>query len=336
MVQRILGLRRRSVLAALTGIAVCPSPLLAQGSGRARVIGILIGQGRPAQGQWRVEAFDAGLRKLGWINGQTARIEYRWGEGDPSAVRKGAEELVAAGSEVLVSTNTLATNALRAVTSTTPIIFVNVTDPVGNGLVPSLTHPGGNLTGYTDTNPVIAGKWGELLKTLVPGLRTVVLVYAPDVAPWAKVYFEPFEAAAHQLSLTGRIQPVKAREDYEPVFNTCGRERGCGVILIDDALFARNLEHITALARDHKVPTMYTNQGYVITFGALIAYGLGITDLYIQSADYIDKILKGARPADLPVQMPTTYRMAVNLQAAAAIGLNIPLEILAQADRIVE
>jgi putative ABC transport system substrate-binding protein len=237
---------------------------------------------------------------------------------------------------VLVATNTIATNALRAVTSTVPIIFVNVTDPVGNGLVPSLTHPGGNLTGYTDTDPAIAGKWGELLKRLVPGLHTVVLVYAPDVAPWAKVYFEPFETAVRQLALTGRIQPIKAREDYESVFNTCGRDRGCSVILIDDAMFARNLEHIVALARDHKVPAMYTNQGYVITFGALIAYGLGLVDLYVQSADYVDKILKGANPGDLPVQMPATYRMAVNLKTAAAIGLEIPSEILAQADRVVE
>jgi len=301
-----------------------------------RAIGILIGQGRRAQGQWRVEAFDAGLRKHGWINGQAARIEYRWGEGDPDAIKKGAEELVVVGAEVLVSTNTPATHALRAVTSTIPIIFVNITDPVGNGLVASLAHPGGNLTGYTDTDPVIAGKWGELLKRLVPGLHTVVLVYAPDVAPWAKVYFGPFEAAVRELALTGRIQPIKAREDYESVFNTCGRDRGCSVILVDDAMFARNLEHIIALARDHKVPTMYANQGYVIDFGALIAYGHSASDLYIRSADYIDKILKGAKPRDLPVQTPASYRMAVNLKTAAAIGLEIPSDILVQADRIVE
>jgi len=170
----------------------------------------------------------------------------------------------------------------------------------------------------------------------VPGLHTVALVYAPDVAPWAKAFFAPFEAAVRELALTGRIQPIKAREDYESVFNTCGRDRGCSVILLDDAMFARNLEHIITLARDHKVPAMYTNQGYVITFGGLIGYGLGITDLYVQSADYVDKILKGAKPRDLPVQMPTTYRMAVNLKTAAAIGLEIPSEILAQADRVVE
>ena len=147
MVQRVIGFRRRSVLAGLTGVALFPQPLLAQGTGRPRVIGILIGQGSRAQGQWRVEAFDAGLRKHGWINGQAARIEYRWGEGDPGTLKKAAEELVAAGAEVLISTNTLAMNVLRALTSTIPIIFVNGTDPVGNGLVPSLTHPGGNLTG---------------------------------------------------------------------------------------------------------------------------------------------------------------------------------------------
>ena len=126
----------------------------------------------------------------------------------------------------------------------------------------------------------------------MPDLHTVVLVYAPDVAPWAKVYFEPFESGVRQLALTGRIQPIKAPEDYGSVFDACGRDRGCSVILIDDAMFSRNLEHIVALAQDHKVPAIYTNRGYVITYGALIAYGLGITDLYIQSADYVDKILK--------------------------------------------
>ena len=186
--------------------------------------------------------------------------------------------------------------------------------------MPSLTHPGGNLTGYTDTDPAIAGKWVELLKKLVPGLHTVVLVYAPEVAPWAKVYFEPFEAAVRQLALTGRIQPIKAREDYESVFDTCGRDRGCSVILLDDAMFSRNLEHIAALARDHKVPAMYTNQGYVITYGALIAYGLEITDLYIQSADYVDKILKGAKPSDLPVQMPATFRIGSQPQDCCCHG----------------
>ena len=164
----------------------------------------------------------------------------------------------------------------------------------------------------------------------------MVLVYAPDVAPWAKAFFEPFEVAVRQLALTERLQPVKAREDYEALFDACGRDPGCSVILVDDAMFSRNLEHITALARDHKVPAKYTNQGYVITYGALIAYGLGITDLYVQSADYVDKILKGAKPSDLPVQMPATFRMAVNLKTAAAIGLEIPSEILLQADRIIE
>lgn len=329
------GIRRRGVLVALASATLWPGASQAEAAG-LRTIGILIGQGSKAQGQWRVEAFDAGLKKHGWIHGQTARIEYRWGESDPATLRKAAEELIALGAEVLISTNTLATNTLRAATTSIPIVFVNVTDPVGNGLVPSLTHPGGNLTGYTDTDPAIAGKWVELLKRLVPNLHTILMVYNPDVASWAKVYPEPFEKASHALGVTPRIQTVKEREDYASIFESCGRNLGCSVILIDDATFSRNLEQIVTLAREHKVPAMYTNQGYVVTYGALIAYGLGLFDLYVQSADYVDKILKGTKPGNLPIQMPTSFRLAVNLKTATATGLEIPQEILAQADRVIE
>jgi len=232
--------------------------------------------------------------KYGWTDGQNIRVEYRWPEGDPIAAKRHAEELVAARADVLVATNTFAVNALRAATNSIPIVFVNVTDPIASGMVASLARPGANITGFTDMDPAIAGKWVELLKMLVPPLKTVAMVYNPEsAAPFVGGYIQPFEYAARKLDMRARIEHVKAREDYAPVLEACARDAGCGVILIDDALFARNLEYIVALANKNKVPAMYTNQGYVTTYAGLIAYGISLSDQYIQSAEYIDKILHG-------------------------------------------
>jgi len=275
--------------------------------------------------------------KYGWTDGQNIRVDYRWPEGDPTAAKRYAEELVAARADVLVGTNTFAINALRAATNSIPIVFVNVTDPIASGMVASLARPGANITGFTDMDPAIAGKWVEFLKMLVPPLDTVAMVYNPEsAAPFVGGYIQPFEYAARNLDMRARIEHVKAREDYAPVLEACARDAGCGVILIDDALFARNLEYIVALANKNKVPAMYTNQGYVTTYAGLIAYGINLSDQYIQSAEYIDKILHGEKPADLPVQMPTTFRLAVNQKTASAMGIGVPQAILMLADRVIE
>jgi putative tryptophan/tyrosine transport system substrate-binding protein len=280
--------------------------------------------GTPERGRWRVEAFDRGLRERGWTPGRDVQLEYRWPNGDPAAATALARELVEQKLHLLVATNTMATNALRAVAGSTPILFVNVTEPVAAGLVQSLSRPGGNVTGFTDMEPAIAGKWLELLLELSPTVQSVGMVYSPEVAPYAHLYLNAFKDAATSLRVEGRVVHVRSLEDYEPVMQACGSESACALIVLDDGLFTRQPAFVTNLALKHRVPAMYTNVAYVKRDGGLLAYGVDLEAMYVQSAVYMDRILKGERPEDLPVQMPIKFRLGVNLKTAAALGLSMP------------
>ena len=324
--------------ALLLGLATSPwMPSLVLGQSVPRFIGIMVGQGTKAQGQWRIDAFQNSLRKRGWIDGQNIRVEFKWPGGDPTVAARDAEDLLAKRADVLVATNTFATRMLMAATKTVPIVFANVTDPVSSGLVASLARPGGNVTGLTDGDPAIAGKWVQLLQELVPDLRTVVMIHSQKgVGPYLTQYKTAFEDSAVHLGLTRRVEQIDSVADYASVLDRCGREGRCAAVMVDDALFASNTGEVVRLAQDHKVPAIYTNQGYVVTSGGLIAYGITLLDLYDQAMGYVDRILKGEKPGDLPVQMPTRFNLTVSLKAAAAIGIQVPLSILAQADRVVE
>jgi putative ABC transport system substrate-binding protein len=326
---------RRTILFGLATIPLLPS--LSFGQSPPRFMGVMVGQGTRAQGQWRIDAFQSSLRKRGWIDGQNIRVEFKWPEGDPAVAARDAEDLVARRADVLVATNTFATRTLMAATKTVPIVFANVTDPVSSGLVASLARPGGNVTGFTDGDPAIAGKWVQLLRELVPDLRTVVMIHSQKgVGPYLAQYKAAFEDTAVHLGLTRRAENIEAVADYASVLDRCGREGRCAAVMVDDAMFAGNTGEVVRLAQAHKVPAIYTNQGYVITSGGLIAYGVTLVALYDQAIGYVDRILKGEKPGDLPVQMPTTFNLTVSLKAAAAIGIEVPSSILAQADRVVD
>ena len=329
-------MRRREVIAALWGGVLVAALPVASAAQNTKRIGILVANGTPEWGRWRVEAFDRGLRDRGWRPGENLHLEYRWPKGDAAATRAFAEELVALKPDLLVATNTLATNALRALTSSVPILFVNVTDPVAAKIVQSLSHPGGNVTGFTDMEPSIAGKWAELLKELVPGLQTIAMVYNPDLAPYAHLYLTTFENSAAALALKPQIVHVTSPDEYEPTIKRCASEAGCALILLDDGMFTRKPEFVTAIARKHRVPALYTNIGYVRNDGGLISYGVNLTTMYVQSAGYMDRILKGERPEDLPVQMPIAFRLGINIKAAEAVGLSVPPILLARADEVIE
>ena len=326
---------RRTILLGLATIPLRPS--LSFGQSAPRFMGVLIGQGTRAQNQWRIDAFQNSLRKRGWIDGQNIRVEFKWPEGDPAAAAREAEDLVAKRADVLVATNTFATRTLVAATKTVPIVFANVTDPVNSGLIPSLARPGGNVTGFTDSDPVIAGKWVQLLQQLVPDLRTVVMMHSlKGVGPFLAQYKAAFENTAVHLGLTRRVEQIEVVADYASVLERCGREGRCAAVMVDDALFASNVVEVVRLTQDHRVPAIYTNSGWVTSYGGLIAYGVSLVALYDQAIGYVDRILKGEKPGDLPVQMPTNFNLTVSLKAAAAIGIEVPPIILAQADRIVE
>jgi len=329
-------MRRRELLAVLGGgVLVSALPVRSEAQHTKR-IGVLVGNGTADYGRWRVEAFERGLRDQGWRPGEDVQVEYRWPNGDPAASRALAEELVGQKPDLLVATNTMATRALRAVAGSTPILFVNVTDPVAGGLVQSLSRPGGNVTGFTDMEPAIAGKWVDLLKELLPGLEMVAMIYNPDVAPYAHLYLKPFEDAGAALGVKPHVIHVKSREDYEPAIAACGSEARCALIVLDDGMFHQDPAFVTAIAWKHRAPAMYPTVAIVRTLGGLLAYGVNLAAMYVQSASYMDRILKGERPGELPVQMPITFRLGINTKVAAAMGLSVPLTLLARADEVIE
>ncbi len=263
------------------------------------------------QGQWRIDAIAAGLKKRGWDRGpDNLRLDFRWPEGDPQRAAMEARDLVAIPADVLVATNTLSTKALASATSTTPIVFVNVTDPVASGLVSSFARPGRNVTGFTDMDPAIAGKWVELLREFVPTTQTVVMVYNPDAeGPFVSGYRTAFQGVAQQLGLETRIEHVRVVSDYETVFTRCNLTTRCAAIMLDDGLFALNSEAVMRRALTERVPAMYTLPGYAINFGGLMGYNVELRDLYAQGVGYVDRILRGEKPGDLPVQMPVSFQL---------------------------
>jgi putative ABC transport system substrate-binding protein len=224
---------------------------------------------------------------------------------------------------------------LKAATSSIPIVFTNVTDPVGSGFVETLSRPGGNITGFTDMDPAIAGKWVELLKEVAPHIKHAAMMFNPETAPFAKPYFRAFEDAGQQYGLPTRYATVESKEQYPTIIEGCSQPPLTGLVVIDDGLFNRNKELVIRLAAEHRVPAIYNHAAYV-TAGGLISYGIDIMALYRQSVSYIHRILSGEKPSDLPVQLPTKYLMTVNTKAADALGIKLSANILAQADYLVE
>jgi putative ABC transport system substrate-binding protein len=255
---------------------------------------------------------------------------------DEAAAWQHAAELAASSPDLLVGSNTLATAALKATGTSTPIMFVTVTDPIASGFVKNLTKPGGSITGFTDMEPLISGKWAELLTEFAPHLRTIGMMYNPAIAPWAQGYVEPFQKAASALGLQSRLIHVGALNAYRTAIADCGREGDCGLIILDNPTVSHNAGVITTAARESRVPAIYPNDGFVENFGGLMSFGIGVGSLYAQSASYIDKILKGEHPENLPVQALSKFRLWINLKAAEAIGLTARPDLLAQADRVFE
>jgi putative ABC transport system substrate-binding protein len=326
---------RRAALGALAAIALFPRAGLAQPS--QKIVGVLVGQGTRAQGQWRIDVITAGLKKQGWVEGQNLRLEFRWPEGDVEQARRDAAELAGIRADVLVATNTLSTKALIAATPIIPIVFVNVTDPIGSGIVASFARPGKNVTGFTDMDPTIAGKWVELLRELVPTTRAVAMIYNPDTeGPFVAEYRRAYEDAARRLGVETRIEHVRAADEYATVFRRCNITTNCAAIMLDDPLFSQNLAAVMKLAIDQRIPVMHTFPGYAIRDGGLIGYNVHLLDLYTQGVGHVDRILRGEKPGDLPVQMPVKFQLAINRTVAASMGIDVPTSILARADHIIE
>ncbi len=315
-----------------------PRAASAQKPGGVRRIGVLLSVAESdPEGKAQLSGFTLGLAELGWIDGRNLRMEVRWGGGDVDQIRTFAKELVALQPDLIVAQGTPVTAALQRETRTIPIVFVVVTDPVGDGFVAGLPHPGGNITGFLTSESAITAKMFELLTEIAPGLRRVAMLFNPDTAPGGGTYyFRDFEAAARST----KVEPIAARArsdaEIEAIITSLGRESGGGLVVMPDYFMVNHVGPIVLLAARHNVPAVYPWRFVVAKDGALLSYGPDLRDIVRRGAPYVDRILRGEKPADLPVQVPVKFEMAVNAKTAKALGLTVPPSILVRADEVIE
>jgi putative ABC transport system substrate-binding protein len=299
-----------------------------------RRIGVLMNLSEnEAAAQGSVAAFRQRLHGLGWTDGRNVRIETRWGAGDASLYGRYAAELVALVPDVILAATTAAVVALKGVTSTVPIVFVGVIDPVGSGLVASLARPGGNATGFSLFEYAIAAKWLELLKEIAPLVTRVAVLRDPTIAAGIGQFAAVQTVAAIDIELNAL--GLEKAEEIEPAIAAFAHRSNGGLIVTASGFGANHPDLLTALAARHKLPAIYPFR-YFVTAGGLISYGSDLVDPFRRAADYVDRILKGEKPADLPVQAPTRYELVINLKTAKALGLTVPPTLLALADEVIE
>jgi putative ABC transport system substrate-binding protein len=328
-------MRRREFIALLGGAAAWPRAAQAQQPERMRRIGLLMGIADDEGGQTRVMALKQGLQELGWTDGRNVKIETRFSSGDVGRIRAHAAELVALAPDVIVGQSTPVIRVLRQATSSIPIVAAAVNDPVEQGFVSSLAHPGGNITGFTFVDFQMVGKWLEMLKEAAPGVSRALLMFNPDTSPHFYIYLHSFEAVPRSIAVEITAAPVRDTAEIEEAIAKFGRNPGGGVIVPPDAFTIVHHPLFIRLTQQHRLPAIYGVRTYVAE-GALMSYGPDPLDNFRRSASYVDRILRGAKPADLPVQTPVKYELAINLKTARALGLTVPDTLLARADEVIE
>jgi putative tryptophan/tyrosine transport system substrate-binding protein len=332
-------MKRRDFIAGLGGAALLmPYPGLAQQREALRKVALLLPFGPDdPEGRRRLEAVREGLLQLGWSADRNLSLEVRWLGNDPEArAQQRAEELAGDHPEVIFAATTPGLRAVTRATTTIPVVFAAVADPVGSGFIPNLARPGGNVTGFSYLEPNIVGKWLELLKEIAPGTRHSVLVYDPRTNLFGQTRFlQAFEAGCRTLGLTPINAPVVGVAGVEKALAAAADGSDSGLIVASDAALFAHRKEIAALAARYRVPAVYWSHEWVAS-GGLISYGPEIIDTYRRAPEYIDRILRGARPSDLPVQEPTTFELVVNRNAAKDLHLDIPPSILARADEVIE
>jgi len=299
-----------------------------------RLIGALTGIAEDSDSKVRYAAFRQELQRLGWIEGQNVRIEVRFGEGDAARLRKQAAELVGLSPDVILTTGGVATELMIQATRTIPIVFAIVPDPVGSGFVESLAEPGGNATGFAQFEYSLSAKWPELLKEITPNLKRVAVIWDPSIAAGIG-QFAVIQSVAPSIGLD--VRPINVHGELERAIANFARAPNGGLILPASAAMATaaRLELITALAARHKLPAVGPFK-YFVTSGGLMSYGADFVEQYRRAGGYVDRVLKGEKPADLPVQVPTKYELVINRKAAQALGLTVPPSLLARADDVIE
>jgi putative ABC transport system substrate-binding protein len=327
---------RRSFITLLGGAAAWPLAARGQQPGRVRRVGVLLA-GEENDPAWkpRVYAFTQALAGLGWTDGRNVRIEVRWAGGENiNRIPASAQDLVGLQPDIILASATPATAAVQRETRTIPIVFANAADPVASGLVARLDRPSGNVTGFATFEAPLGGKWLELLSEIAPGLKRVGIMFNPDTAPVSS-FVPSFETAAQSLKLLPINAPVHSDAEIDTAIIALGREPGGGLVAMPGAFMVAHRALIIFAAARNNVPAVYTNSGFARE-GGLLSYGVDQVDLYRRAATYVDRILRGAKPGDLPVQLPTKFEMVVNRKTATALGLTVPPSILLRADEVIE
>ncbi len=333
------AMRRRDLLRVFGGVAAA-WPLTAhaqQQPARVRRIGVLMAfDETDVRARNWLSLFDDELAKLGWSEGRKPITDVRWAGDKVDRMRAFAKELVALQPDVILSFGTPVTAALQRETHAIPIVFAIVSDPVGEGFVASLSHPGGNITGFHNSEGSIGGKWMELLKQIAPSVKRAAMIFNPDTAPGHGKYYMPaFEASARSFNVQPIAAPVRSVAELKTVIADLWREPGGGFVAMADFFLFINRETAISLAAQNRIPAIYPWRDVVVA-GGLLSYGPDLADIVRRAAPYVDRILHGEKPADLPVQVPTKFEVAVNLNAAKALGLEVPPSILVSADQVID
>jgi putative ABC transport system substrate-binding protein len=329
-------LKRREFMSLLGGAAAWPLTAQAQQPERKRRIGVLMAHSETdTEFHDYLSAFREGLQKLGWTEGRNVQIDSRWGALDSEARQRSARELIALQPDLILTQNTPPTASMLEQTRIIPVVFVIVADPVGSGFVQSLARPGANATGFTVMEPTIAGKWLELLKEIAPRINRAAFLYNPATTPYRDIYLKPFKAAGASLAVEAIAAPVHDTPELESIVAAHAREPNGSLIVMPDGFLNVHRAEIVMLADRYHVPTVYPWR-FFTEIGGLLSYGSVQSDIFRTAAIYVDRILKGEKPADLPVQAPTKYELVVNLKTAKALGLDVPPLLQQRADELIE
>lgn len=329
-----IDVRRRKFIAVLSGALVGRAiPAYAQQAARTYTVGVLLGLANDVETQARVTTFERGLEAEGWSVGKNLRIEYRFTGGDSNTMRAFAKDLAELKPDCILGHSTPVVTALREATRTIPIVFVSVSDPIGSGFVASMARPGGNMTGFTIFPATITGKYLSMLKEMMPQLARVAILYNADYA--RSFFLSPLVGAAREF----KVQPITAQvrnpAEIESAIAKLGSEPRSGLIVMPENFTSVHRQLIISLAAQFRIPTIYPYR-YFADEGGLLSYGVDVTDLFRRAAEYVSRILRGAKPADLPVQAPTKFELVINLKTARALGLVVPRILLAGADATIE
>ena len=328
-------MKRRDFVNLLSSVAVAwPLTVRAQQPYRMRRVGLLLGNDHREAQSW-IAALREELVKLGWTEGRNVQIDIRSAPADVASMRRFAKELAALQPDLIVTESTPAAGAMLEETRTIPVVFTLVADPVGSGFVASLPRPGGNATGFTPIVSSLGGKWVELLKEIAPHIARVTLLFNPPTAPFVQDYLTSFRAAAASVGLEAIVAPINEMSELQTRFATLTSEPKNGLVVIPDAFTQHYLAEIAEVAARYHVPAIDWSRSFT-EVGGLISYGPYLVEEYRRAASYVDRILKGEKPSDLPVQAPVKFELVINLKTAKALGLTVPPSLLVRADEVIE